>query len=99
MLARISRTAQLESKITATAQSVDTMRLATHLQTLAITAVEIDAEVAELKRDIIRAAQKHHLKLNGDESLPNSAVGSSQHRETVIKFIEKPQHDIAVRVS
>lgn len=98
MLARIIRTTQQESRIAATTNTIDTVHLATHLQTLAITSVEIDAEVAALKRDIVRAAQKHHLTINKKATQTDLPIETLQTRETVIKLVNKRQQDVTARV-
>lgn len=96
-ISRITRIIQLESRIAQTVQRLDTTQLQTHLQTIPISAIEIDAEVAALKADIITAAHKHHLTIDRDETQPDNPFDLPENRERLIKIVEK-QDDVAARV-
>lgn len=94
---RVLRTAHLESQIAQTVSVLDTTQLKNHLQMIPISAVEIDAEVAILKADIITAAHKHHLTLDREETQSDNPFNTPQNRERLIKIVEK-QKDVATRV-
>jgi len=95
---RITRTTHLESQIATSVNAIDTTRLKSHLQTMSISAVEIDEEVAALKKDIIKAAHKHHLTLDREETQPESPF-DTQKRTALLKIVEKQKSDVAVKVS
>jgi hypothetical protein len=97
-LSRITRTIQLEIQIAQTARRLDTIQLQTHLQTIPISAIEIDAEVAALKADIITAAHKHHLTIDREETQPDNPFNTPQNRERLITTVEQQQRNIATRV-
>ena len=68
---------------------LDTLQLTTYLQTIPISAVEIDAEVATLKAGVITAAHKHHLTLDRDETQPDNPFHAPQNRERLITIVTK----------
>lgn len=94
---RITRITRLESHIARTVQVLDTNELKYHLQTIQISTVDIDAEVAALKADIINAAHKHRLTISKDETQPDNPFNTPENQERLIAVVEK-QKQIVARV-
>ena len=95
-IVRIMQISHLESRISQLSSVINTTQLKVHLQTIAISSVEIDAEVAALKADIIKAAQKHHLKLDQEATLTENMPAPKEPGQ-LIKLVEK-REDVAARV-
>jgi hypothetical protein len=96
-LMRISRIVHMESRISQSVRILDTAQLKNHLQTIPLSAIEIDAEVAALKADIINAAHKHHLTIDREETQPDNPFNSPENRKQLITIVEK-QKEVAARV-
>ena len=94
---RITRIARLESQMAQIVGVLNTSELTLHLQTIPISSVDIDAEVAALKANIINAAHKHHLTVNKDETQPESPFTTPENQERLIAIVEK-QKQVAARV-
>ena len=94
---RIARLSQLESQLVQRVRILDTLELRYHLQAIPLLAVDIDAEVAALKDEIIKAAHKHRLTINKDETQPENPFQTPENQERLITLVEK-QKQIVARV-
>jgi len=93
---RLVRINTHENRIANQVNALDTARLQSHLQGINISVVEIDAEVAALKEDILIAAQKHHLTVDEDDTHPDRAYATKNEKR--IRVLEKEEKRTA-RVS
>lgn len=97
MRLRIMRITSIENRISVGIDALDTTRLQAHLQGIPLSVIEIDAEVASLKQDIIQAAQEHHITVDEDETQPENPFKSVENQQRLIKILEK-QDDLQVLV-
>lgn len=88
MILRIVRTTTLEQRIVQHASAINTAQLQIYLQNLSINPVEIDAEVEALKADIIKAAHKHQLTVDKDDTQTDSPFNTPQKREQLLKIVQ-----------
>ena len=95
---RLSRLATLEARVVQRATVINTTLLQYQLQQISISIVEIDAEVAALKQDIINAAHKHHLTIDKSNTQPDNPFKSPQSRGRLLKVMEKREQK-STRVS
>lgn len=69
-----------------------------YLQTIPITAVEINAEVVALKDEIINAAHKHRLTIDRDETQPDNPFNTPENQKRLIAIVEKQKEIVTTRV-
>ncbi len=89
MRLRIMRITNIENRISLGIDVLDTARLQAHLQRIPLSIIEIDAEVAALKQDIIQAAQEHHITVDEEETQPENPFKSAGNQQRLIKVLEK----------
>lgn len=99
MRQRLFRLNQLETHIANRVNAVDTTRLQSHLQDMTVSVVEIDAEVAALKEDLIAAAHKHHLKVDENDTEPELKVDPDLRANRIIRVLETKTDNRSARVS